>query len=142
MRWLPLQRLLADAQRDEFSLYLVALLGNDIVGELQLRRSSYRRTQHDLRLFIGVVSQVQGRGIGRAMLESGIVWARAQPDVHRVSLTVHSPNERAIKLYTSCGFVEEGRRRGAFGPKSSGDGWSDEILMALHLANAAGRHGT
>ena len=32
-------------------------------------------------------------------------------NMHRVWLTTHSENERAIRCYKACGFIEEGRMR-------------------------------
>jgi RimJ/RimL family protein N-acetyltransferase len=50
-----------------------------------------------------------GRGIGTAMLEDLLGWARRDSRVKKVELRVRATNDRAISLYQSFGFVEEGR---------------------------------
>ncbi len=58
-------------------------------------------------------------------------WARSSPGVEKVELQVRSSNERAIALYRSLGFVEEGRktRRLKIGPNA----YLDDIYMALRV---------
>ncbi len=58
---------------------------------------------------IATTEPARGRGIGRALLEAGIDWARGQ-GAHTIHLEVDSGNDRAIGLYRSLGFEEWGRR--------------------------------
>jgi L-phenylalanine/L-methionine N-acetyltransferase len=53
----------------------------------------------------------QGRGVGRKLLARLLDWADNWAGVLRVELHVHADNDRAIALYRSIGFVEEGRHR-------------------------------
>ena len=62
-------------------------------------------------LGIGILPQWQGRGVGRKLLARLLDWADNWGNVLRVELHVHADNERAIALYRSMGFVEEGRHR-------------------------------
>jgi RimJ/RimL family protein N-acetyltransferase len=52
-----------------------------------------------------------GRGYGREttrlLLDHGFRYLGAR----RIALTTHAKNERAIRCYAACGFVEEGRPR-------------------------------
>ena len=52
------------------------------------------------------------RGVGRRLIEATLQAADAA-GFSRVELTVNADNERAIRLYLSQGFVEEGRKRRA-----------------------------
>jgi RimJ/RimL family protein N-acetyltransferase len=52
-----------------------------------------------------------GRGYGRDALRLLLDYAFRLRNVRRVYLTVNSTNERAIRAYYACGFVEEGRLR-------------------------------
>jgi RimJ/RimL family protein N-acetyltransferase len=52
----------------------------------------------------------RGQGLGRALLESGVEWAR-QAGAHKLWLEVWPHNAPAIALYRRAGFVEEGRKR-------------------------------
>jgi len=69
-----------------------------------------------------------GRGYGteatRLMVDHGF----GTLGLHRISLTVFAFNERAIRAYRRCGFMEEGRAREAIW--RDGRRW-DELLMGM-----------
>lgn len=52
-----------------------------------------------------------GRGYGRDALRVLLDYAFRLRNLHKVWLQVHAVNERAIRAYRACGFVEEGRLR-------------------------------
>lgn len=52
-----------------------------------------------------------GRGHGREAVGLLLDYAFRLRNLRRVWLEVHAANERAIRSYRSCGFVEEGRMR-------------------------------
>lgn len=54
-----------------------------------------------------------GGGIGRALLDAALREA-ALREAENVYLEVRDSNERARRLYRSCGFEEVGRRRGYY----------------------------
>ena len=58
---------------------------------------------------IGVAPQARGSGVGRAILDALLDWAR-QAGAAEIFLDVRPSNEGAIALYNSRGFVEIGRR--------------------------------
>ena len=57
-----------------------------------------------------VASAERGRGVGRALLEAVVAWARARRAT-ALCLWVTSTNYSAIKLYSECGFRQTGRPR-------------------------------
>jgi len=80
-------------------------------------------------LTIAVHEGHHGQGVGSALMHELLRWARANPGVEKVELHVRSSNDRAIALYRSLGFVEEGRktRRVKIGPNE----YLDDVYMAL-----------
>jgi RimJ/RimL family protein N-acetyltransferase len=52
-----------------------------------------------------------GIGYGKEAVGMLVGYAFQYRNLQRVWLWVHARNERAIRAYTSCGFVEEGRLR-------------------------------
>lgn len=52
-----------------------------------------------------------GRGYGREAVRLLVEYAFQHHNLHKVYLTVNGNNERAIRSYRACGFVEEGRLR-------------------------------
>ena len=53
----------------------------------------------------------QGRGYGRDALRVLLDYTFRLRNLRKVSLTVSGNNERAIRAYRACGFIEEGRLR-------------------------------
>ena len=82
----------------------------------------------DLGMF--VVDGRRGGGIGSALLEAVIDWARHQ-EAHKISLAAWPANHQAIGLYARFGFRVEGNRRRHY-RRRSGALW-DAVLMGLIL---------
>jgi L-phenylalanine/L-methionine N-acetyltransferase len=90
----------------------VALVDGHVVGMAGLHVSTGKR-RHTGSLGMMVHDQFQGRGIGRELLETLLHVADNFLGLIRVELEVFPDNERAIRLYESCGFEHEGRKRKA-----------------------------
>ena len=97
-----------------------------VVGDVTVRLAPYGVADLSMMLLDGW----RGRGIGTALLEAGIEWARAA-GAHKVALEVWPHNEPALRLYRRAGFVEEGRKRRHY-RRANGELW-DAILMGLPL---------
>jgi putative acetyltransferase len=107
----------------------VAEDGGSIVGRLSLARDPNPASRHvaDVGLMVAVTHR--RRGIGRALLEQAVAWARGA-DIRKLELHVFPWNEPAIVLYERFGFEREGLRREHY----SRDGeYVDAILMAYRL---------
>jgi RimJ/RimL family protein N-acetyltransferase len=72
----------------------------------------------------------RGRGVGSALLEAGIEWARSV-GAHKVALSHWPTNRAAVALYEKFGFVEEGRLRRHY-RRRSGELW-DAVVRGLVL---------
>jgi RimJ/RimL family protein N-acetyltransferase len=72
----------------------------------------------------------RGRGVGTALLDAAIQWARESGD-HKIVLQVWPHNTRAQALYRKSGFVEEGRLHRQY-RRRNGELW-DAIAMGLVL---------
>lgn len=69
-----------------------------------------------------------GRGLGRVVTHLALDHAFGPLRLHRVALRVLASNQRAIRCYRACGFVEEGREREA----AFVDGaWHDDLIMGV-----------
>jgi L-phenylalanine/L-methionine N-acetyltransferase len=129
---MPIASRLEMLQRvDTQSCKLVAVAGEQVVGMagLHLQQPSLRRS-HVRGLGIGIAPEWQRRGLGRQLMVRLLDWADQWGGVLRTELWVHVDNERAIALYRSLGFVEEGRHK-AYALKNGC--YVDSISMArLH----------
>ncbi len=109
--------------------FFVAEDGGRLVGHALLEPLPLTATSHVVRLTIVVHEGNERRGIGRALMNELLSWARSNPRVDKVELQVRSSNEAAIALYRSLGFVEEGRKtkRIKIGPNE----YLDDVYLAL-----------
>jgi ribosomal protein S18 acetylase RimI-like enzyme len=104
----------------------VAESDGEIVGSIHVQPSKHGYGE----IGMAVRSGWRGRGIGTALMEAAIEWAR-ENGLHKLSLSVFAHNEAAIALYRKFGFVEEGRRPRHY-RRQSGEIW-DGIDMGLAL---------
>lgn len=118
----------------ERGIYLVAEDGGRIVGHALVERHNLAVTSHVVTLTIAVHEGFQGRGFGKRLLNELIRWSMSNPSVEKIELQVRSSNHRAIALYESLGFVEEGRKtkRLKLGPSE----YLDDVYMALWVGSS------
>ncbi|QYA45731.1 GNAT family N-acetyltransferase [Macrococcoides bohemicum] len=114
---------------DPQSQFLVATMNNVVIGYIVAYRSNRMRTQHNRSITMGLTSHSRGKGIGKQLLKEIISWAINNDYVENLCLGVLSTNINAIKLYQSCGFVEEGRFVNEY---KFGEYYIDDIYMKLN----------
>jgi RimJ/RimL family protein N-acetyltransferase len=105
---------------------VVAVADGQIIGMLRVQVSRHGFGE----LGMLVERGWRGRGVGAALVQAAVGWARDQ-GLHKLSLEVFAHNTAAIALYRKCGFMEEGRRVRQY-RRASGELW-DSIVMGLML---------
>jgi len=123
------RRYLKAIRRWEHAAVFVAEVDGQIVGRLSVSRDQHPASRHVADLGLMVAAERRGQGIGRALLEAAVDWARAA-GVTKLELHVFPWNEPAIRLYERFGFEREGVRRGHY---RRGGEEVDAILMAYRL---------
>lgn len=122
------EQMLEDSLAHEGRLCLVAKIGEKIIGLIHVRSDSSYRISHIGNLFIAVLKDYWGYGIGRILLENALDWAEEMGVLTRLEMTVQVRNERAVHLYQTCGFEIEGiQKRGA---RTDEGEWLDLYYMA------------
>ncbi|WP_417069727.1 GNAT family N-acetyltransferase [Niveibacterium terrae] len=91
---------------------LVAEVDGVVVGSAGLHGNANPRRAHAAGLGISITDAWQGHGIGRKLLTALLDLADNWLGLLRLELSVFADNEKALALYRSVGFVEEGRLRG------------------------------
>lgn len=102
----------------------------DIVGWCDIVRPSFEAERHCGTLGMGIIPGWREHGIGRRLIHATLEAAEAA-GFSRVELTVNADNGRAIRLYRSVGFVEEGRKQKARFLEGE---FRDVLVMGLLLA--------
>jgi RimJ/RimL family protein N-acetyltransferase len=102
--------------------------GAGVVGYINVTVASYGVADVGMALLDGW----RGQGLGTALLEAGLVWAR-EAGAHKAALEVWPHNAAAIALYRRAGFVVEGRKSRHY-RRANGELW-DSILMGRQLSS-------
>ena len=79
-----------------------------VIGHIDLTGGSLYSALHRARLGIGIERRYRRLGFGRALMDAALDWARGQPTVRWVDLSVFAHNDYARKLYLAYGFREVG----------------------------------
>lgn len=124
------RRYLRSLRRHPHAAVLVAQAPEGVVGRLSIARDPHPASQHVADLGLVVAATHRRRGIGRALMEGAIEWARGA-GVRKLELHVLPHNAPAIALYETLGFEREGYRREHY---RRDDEYVDAILMARRLA--------
>jgi RimJ/RimL family protein N-acetyltransferase len=103
------EQLLSLLDRDN-CLWMVADKDGEILGSLDFHGGSYERTRHVGHFGMTVLTDYRNRGVGTALIEMLLIWARDHPVVEKLTTTFFTTNTRAIALCTRFGFQSEGRR--------------------------------
>src|SRR5919201_5096352 len=123
------RRYLRASRRSPHAAVFVAENEHGIVGRLSVARDSHPASPHVADLGLMVAVGHRRRGIGRALLERAVEWAR-EVGVEKLELHVFPHNEPAIRLYEQFGFEREGLRRRHY--RRDGE-LLDAVLMALEV---------
>ena len=91
-----------------------AVLGDRAIGHLDLTGGHLYSALHRARLGIGVERSQRAKGVGTSLLHAAIRWAKAEPELSWIDLSVFAHNARAMRLYERLGFRETGRTPDAY----------------------------
>jgi RimJ/RimL family protein N-acetyltransferase len=80
------------------------------IGYCSLMHLQDRYGNLELGIMIGD-REYWGRGYGREVIKLLLAYGFHYLCARRIELTTHVKNERALRCYLACGFVEEGRPR-------------------------------
>lgn len=110
-------------------LMIIGLIDNNIASIANIRRLLRKRIAHNSEVAISVKKEYWGIGVGYAVMNELIEFAKNN-NIKNISLGVKASNNKAFNLYRKCGFKEIGRHKDFFNLDGVFD---DEILMDLYL---------
>lgn len=112
------------------AVYTAETDDGELVARLSLARDQHPASMHVADLGLMVAADQRRRGIGRALLEQAVSWARAH-EVEKLELHVFPHNTAAIALYEAFGFEREGYRTRHY--RRTDGSYTDAILMAYRV---------
>ena len=118
--------------KEKAGLWAVSEIDEQIVGACNLMpRGGGRvsKTRHVVELGMAILSQFRGIGVGNAMMDYMVDWARKK-GYDKISLSVFSSNKPAINLYKKFGFEIEGVKKKEFMVEGR---YVDEVCMGKFL---------
>lgn len=121
---------ITDFIRNKRGLWLIALLDDKIIGEIDLTLYEAKRLSHVASLTLGILKDFQGLGLGSLLMECALAWAY-EHSLERIELSVFKSNIKAINLYKKFGFIIEGEKKNFI--KNGPHSYDNDLLMALML---------
>jgi len=115
---------------DRGVLWVLAEIEGQLAGSLSLaRHHDSEKTKHVRSLAIGIAREYRGMGVGSALMDYAVRWARKRK-VKKIVLSVFSTNKRATALYKKFGFAVEGTRKKQFLIHGK---YVDEVMMGRFM---------
>lgn len=97
------------AEPPEGMFSLVACIDNEVVGHLNIHTSpNHPRRRHAGQIGMAVQDDLQGQGVGTALMQAAMDVADNWLNLQRLELEVYTDNEPALRLYKKFGFGIEG----------------------------------
>ena len=122
---------LAASLASDNSVFLIATLpSGEVIGVAGLHGGRRKAVRHNGAVGIDVSREWRNKGVGTALLQRIIAWAKASNVITRIELEVMTHNERAIHVYEKLGFKMEGKRLAAM---YKDGGYIDIYVMGLLL---------
>lgn len=112
------------------NLFRIAEYEGEIAGVVSLKALSSKRIAHNCELGVSVRKKYWHQGVGTALMEEAIRYARESGTLKVIHLMVFANNVNAIALYQKLGFVTIGVNQDYI--KINGS-YQDAVLMNLTL---------
>jgi RimJ/RimL family protein N-acetyltransferase len=114
----------------ENSLLLIAEYENQIIGNIDLTGNRRKIMEHTAMIGMGMLKEWRNSGLGTALLETTIEWAKQNPILELIWLHVYTENKVALRLYKKLGFEENGIIKNFF--KQNGK-YYDNLTMIMDV---------
>lgn len=114
----------------ENSLLLVAVKGEEILGNIDLTGNLREAMSHTAVIGMGILKEWRNSGLGTELMRLSINWAKTNPVLELLCLQVYAENDLGVALYKKMGFEENGRIENYF--KQNGR-YYDNVMMHLKV---------
>ncbi|MFT5228125.1 MAG: RimJ/RimL family protein N-acetyltransferase [Granulosicoccus sp.] len=124
------KKIIADHNDSDNQIMILGIIDDEIACVMNVMASHKSRLKHVGEFGLSVSKKHWNKGVGRAMINYTIDWAKENEILKKLNLQVNVTNVKAIKLYESLGFKHEGRQ--AMDIYLNGE-YLDGILMGMVL---------
>ncbi|WP_165020464.1 GNAT family N-acetyltransferase [Dysgonomonas sp. ZJ279] len=114
----------------ENSLLLLALCDNSIIGNISLNGSQRAMMKHTAGIGIGLLSEWRNQGVGSALFEAMISWAKIS-ELELLWLETYNTNKIGLATYKKYGFEEVGKQKDFI--KIASGVYADNVIMTLKI---------
>jgi ribosomal protein S18 acetylase RimI-like enzyme len=115
---------------NENSLLLVAEYDSQIIGNIDLTGNRRKIMEHTAVIGMGMLKEWRNKGLGTALLEETIGWAKQNPILELIWLQVYTENKLGVRIYQKMGFEENGIIKNFF---KKGDNYFDNLTMTMKV---------
>ncbi len=96
-------------QTDPHKIMALGEIMGELIAVSDISGPTLPRLKHFGELGLSVMKKYWNIGVGKALLEYLIDWAKTDGDLKKINLQVKESNDSGIYLYKKLGFVEEGK---------------------------------
>jgi len=125
------EKIIRQLNHQDNACFFVARLDRALVGVVFVRGGALLRMRHVGKLEIFVSAEGRGKGVGRVLMEAALTWAQEHPLIQKIGLSVFADNTRAVAMYRSLGFEEEGHRIGEY--READGTLRSDLLMSIRV---------
>lgn len=123
-----IKRFILDSLKSPHSALFILkdMNSREVYAHIHIKVGQTARNGHRAEIYLGVLKQFQGIGVGKKLMEIADFWVRKE-GLERLQLSVFSSNQKAIDFYKLFGFETEGCLKNAI--KMEDGRYLDEIFM-------------
>ncbi len=108
------------------SILLIAEFDNEAIGNIDLTGNVRSKLSHTAMIGMGIKEEWRNQGLGRALIESVLDWAKNHSELKLIWLDVYASNELGYNLYKNTGFIVSGIIKDFFKEEH---GYNDKVQM-------------
>ena len=119
-------KLMKEYRESENSILLVAEYEGELIGNIDITGSKRLKMAHTGMVGMGIKEDWRNQGLGKALMECAIEWAKNSSEIEILWLDVYASNELGYNLYKNTGFEVSGIIKGFFKEEN---GYMDKVQM-------------
>lgn len=114
------------------SILLIAEYDGKIIGNIDVTGNRRKIMEHTAVIGMGMLKEWRNTGLGTALMQESIEWAKNNPTLELLWLQVYTDNTLGVHLYRKMGFEDIGVMPNFFKHNQQ---YSDNLTMILNVKN-------